>query len=260
MSTKKSSSKPVDIKVALRQLKALKIPTFSKDSYDGRKVAHLTKSQKETIRKNYREFEKIATAKDEYVRKNVSKLNKAEKESLKFSGYKIINDKLFVDKQGFDKVKIKTKEYTGADGKKIKVVKLIREKEGEASETEYHMKSSQFSNLQESLISQYEKGNFKDGDYMGIKIGAGGRAKQMTLSLQSLYGYLVEDFQPKDTRTDKEELLKHVRLIKISVGDRNKIHERGTKELNRLHRQRSRNRATPGRNKLVGKVGGSKKK
>lgn len=255
MSTKK---KPVDIKAALKQLKALHIPTFSKPTYDGRKTSTLTKSQKETIRKNYHEYEKIATAPKEYVRKKVDKLSRDEKESLKSSGYKIINNKLYVDKQGFEKVQLKTKEYVDEKGRKVKAVKIIRKKEGEASETEYHMKPSEFSTLQEMLIKQYEQGNFKEGDYMGIKIGAGGRTRQMTLTLNTLYAYLVEDFEPKDTRTDKAELLKHVKLIKIGTSERSKVHERSKKETNKLHRTRSKNRATPG-NKLIGKVGRKKK-
>lgn len=255
MSTK---NKPVDIKAALKQLKALHIPTFSKPSYDARKATTLTKSQKETIRKNYREFEKIATAPKEYAKKNVEKLKKAEKDVLKSKGYKIINNKLYVDKQGFERVELKTKEYIDENGKKIKAVKITRKKEGEASETEYHTKSSEFSTLQETLLQQYERGNFKSGDYMGVKIGNGGRARRvMTLSVDSMYKYLVDDFEPKDTRTDKAELLKHITLIKISAADRTKIHERTKKEQNKLHRTRSKNRAKP-TNKLVGKVGRKK--
>lgn len=259
MSTKKPAPKPIDIQAALKQLKALKIPTFSKESYDGRKVASFTKSQKETIRKNYREFEKLATAPKEYIKKSVAKLSLEEKKTLKSKGYKIIGDKLFVDKQGFDKVELKTKTYVGDDGKKIKAVKVTRKKSGEASETEYHMKSALFSNLQEMLLQQYERGNFKSGDYMGVKIGAGGRARRvMMLNVDSIYKYLIEDFEPKDNRTDKDELLKHITLIKIGTSDRTaKVHERTQKETAKLHRTRSKNRAKP-TNKLVGKVGKKK--
>ena len=258
MSTQK---KPVDIALALRQLKALKIPTFKKENYDARKLNSLTKSQKETIRKNYREYEKLATAPKEYVKKNVSKLSLADQKALKAKGYKIIDKKLFVDKQGFDKVELKTKTYVDENGKKIKAVKLTRKKEGEASETEYHMRSSQFSNLQEMLLQQYERGNFKDGDYMGVKIGAGGRARRvMMLNVNSIYKYLVDDFEPKDNRTDKDELLKSITLIKIGTSDRTAaIHARTKKEQSKLSRQRSKNRASPA-NKLVGKVSRSKKK
>lgn len=259
MSTKKSAPKPIDIKAALKQLKALKIPTFSKESYDGRKTGSLTKSQKETIRKNYREFEKVATAPKEYIKKSVTKLSQDEKKTLKSKGYKIINDKLYVDKQGFDKVELKTKTYTDDKGKKINAVKITRKKVGDWTETEYHMKSSQFSNLQEMLLQQYERGHFKKGDYMGVKIGNGGRARRvMMLSVDSIYKYLIEDFEPKDTRTDKNELLKHITLIKISTSDRTaSVHERTKKETDKLHRTRSKNRAKPS-NKLVGKVGKKK--
>jgi hypothetical protein len=260
MSTKKSPVKPVDIKVALKQLKALKIPTFAKESYDGRKTTSLTKSQKETIRKNYREFEKIATARDEYAKKNVKSLTKSERASLGEKGYKIIKNTLYVDKQGFEKVQLKTKKYTGADGKKIHAVEITRKKEGEKSETEFHVPASQFSNLQESLLQQYERGNFKSGDFMGVKIGAGGRARRViTLSVDSIYKYLVEDFEPKDTRTDKQQLLKHVTLIKISTSERSEaIHERSVKEKNKVQRKRTKNRATPKKNTIVGKVGKKK--
>lgn len=260
MSTGNQKKKPVDIQLALKQLKALKIPTFSKPTYDARKTSALTKSQKETIRKNYREYEKIATAPKEYVKRTVKNLGKEEKESLKQKGYKIIDNKLFIDKQGFEKVQVRSKVYEDEEGKKIKAVKIVRKKEGEASETEYHMPSHQFSNLQELLLKQYERGNFKPGDYMGVKIGNGGRARRvMMLSVDSIYKYLIEDFQPKDTRTDKDELLKHTTLIKIGTSERSVIHERTKKEQNRVHRQRSRNRASPAnKNKLVGKVGRKK--
>lgn len=257
MSTEKTKRAIVDVKAALKQLKKIGVPSAAK--YDARKP--LTKSQKETIRKNYRKYEEIVTARSQYVTRDASKLTAAEKKSLEAKGYQTIGKRLFIDKQGFDKVNIQRKTFETSGGKKIPTVKIKRSKEGMRPETEYHMPSHQFSNLQENLLYQYERGHFKQGDYLGVKIGRGGRARRViTLSVSSIYKYLMDDFEPKDRGTDKKELLNHITLIKISTGDGGTIHERTTKEKRKVSRERSKTRKTVASNKLSGKVSRTKKK
>lgn len=256
MSTVKTKSNVVDIKAALKQLKKIGVPSAVK--YDARKP--LTKSQKETVRKNYKKYEEIVTARSQYVTRDASKLSKAEKESLQAKGYHVVNNRLFIDKQGFDKVNVQRKTFTTGDKKKIPTVKITRHAEGMRSETEYHMPSHEFSNLQENLLYQYERGNFKQGDYMGVKIGRGGRARRvMMLSVNSIYKYLVDDFEPQDARTNKDELLNHITLIKIKTGEGLGVKERTQKEKRKVSRERSKARKQVS-NKLVGKVSSSKKK
>ena len=107
MSTDKTKRAVADVKAALKQLKKIGVPTVQQ--YDARKT--LTKSQKETIRRNYRKFEKIVTAPGEYVKKDVSKLSQAERKALTDKDYKIIGKRLFVDKQGFEIVDLKVKTF-----------------------------------------------------------------------------------------------------------------------------------------------------
>lgn len=256
MSTDKTRRAVADVKAALKQLKKLQVPSVAK--YDARKT--LTKSQKETIRRNYRKFDQIVTAPTEYVKKDVSKLSAKEKKALTDKGYKIIGKNLFVDKQGFDKIQIQAKTFTDEDGKKVPTVKISRKKDGTRTETEYLMPTQQFSTLQEMLLKQYERGNFKQGDYLGVKIGQGGRARRvMMLSVNSIYKYLVDDFTPHDRGTDKDGLLMKTTLIKISAGASLNVNERDKKSQNKVARERSKNRKTVS-NKLVGKVNRTKKK
>lgn len=256
MSTEKTKRAIVDVKAALKQLKKIGVPSAVK--YDARKP--LTKSQKETVRKNYKKYEEILTARSQYVTRDASKLSQAEKKSLEAKGYQVVNNRLFIDKQGFDKVNIQRKTFTTSGGKKIPTVKIKRSAEGVRPETEYHMPSHEFSNLQENLLYQYERGHFKQGDYLGVKIGRGGRARRViTLSVQSIYKYLVDDFEPKDRGTDKDELLHHITLIKISTSDGGQVHERTTKEKRKVSLERSKNKKAVS-NKLVGKVSRTKKK
>lgn len=256
MSTEKTKRAIVDIKAALKQLKKIGVPSAAK--YDARKP--LTKSQKETIRKNYRKYEEILTARSQYVTRDASKLTKEEKKSLEAKGYHVVNNRLFVDKQGFEKVNVQRKTFKTDSGKNIPTVKITRHREGARSETEYHMPSHEFSNLQENLLYQYERGNFKPGDYMGVKIGRGGRARRvMMLSVNSIYKYLVDDFEPQDSRTNKDELLNHITLIKIKTGE-GQVHERTQKDKRKVSRERSKARKAVSNNKLVGKVSRTKKK
>jgi hypothetical protein len=255
MSTEKTKRAVHDLKAALKQLKKIGVPSAAK--YDARKP--LTKSQKETVRKNYKKYAEIIEGRSQYVTRDASKLTQAEKKSLEAKGYHVVNNRLFIDKQGFDKVNIQRKTFKTEDGKQIPTVKIKRSKEGERPETEYHMPSHEFSNLQENLLRQYERGHFKSGDFMGVKIGRGGRARRvMMLSVSSIYKYLVDDFEPKDRGTDKDELLNHITLIKISTGD-GRVHERTQKDKRKVSRERSKNRKAVS-NKLVGKVSRSKKK
>jgi hypothetical protein len=255
MSTEKTKRAINDVKAALKQLKKIGVPTVQQ--YDARKS--LTKSQKETIRRNFRKYEQIATAPAEYVKKDATKLSASEKKNLQEKGYQIVGKKLFVEKQGFDSVHMRKKEFKTDDGKKISTVKIIRKKEGFRPETEYVMPKHQFSDLQEYLLKQYERGNFKQGDYMGVKIGRGGRARRvMMLSVDSIYRYLIDDFEPKDSGTDKDKLIMDTTLIKISTKENLPVFERDRKEKNRVSRQRSRSRKAVS-NKLVGKVSRTKK-
>lgn len=257
MSTEKTKRAITDVKAALKQLKKIGVP--SAKNYDARKT--LTKSQKETIRKNYRKYEEIIVGRGEYVTRDAKKLSKDERKTLEAKGYHVVGERLFVNKQGFDKVQVSRKTFSTDKGK-IPTVKIKRTKEGERPETEYHMPSHQFSNLQENLLHQYERGHFKPGDQMGVKIGRGGRARRViTLRVAEIYKYLIEDFEPRDPGTDKDELLRHITLIKISTGDSAKIHERGKKEQNKVARERAKNRKkVNGNNRLVGPVSRTKKK
>jgi hypothetical protein len=176
---------------------------------------------------------------------------------LKKSDYQIIGNKLYVDKQGFERVNLKTKEYTTEMGEKIKAVKVQRKKKGTRSETEYHVKSHKVSNLQEMFLRQYEAGNFKKGDYIGLKIGQGGRFHRVIMhSVHAIYKYAADIFEPHDPGADKAFLQSKMIIVKISVGDNRdgKFHERTIQEKNKLKRQHAK------KSVLVGKVQRSKKK
>jgi len=237
-----TGKKPViDAKKALPELKKLGLFKEGKSAINGRKK--LTDSQVRRIRKAYDEYAYILnTPKTEFVKKDVSHYDKKDKDALKKAGYKIINDKLWLDKQGSPSVKIErvhVKNNTKKGyGTQIQISRTI--KDGTRIETELISEDADKLSWREKLALQYQQGGFKDGEFVGMKIGRGGIfRRQIILSLDDVYKYL-EVFEPKDYKTNKRDLLENVILIRFQVRDWRDLGKdmQTDKERNKLARQR----------------------
>jgi hypothetical protein len=260
-----STTKKPDINKA--RLLALKSVGVLKDvSARGK----LTDSQKATVRKNWKKYHEVVTApKGTYVKKDVSYYSAKEKKALKDSGYKIIEGKLFIDKQGSDTVSVKrTSNYDEKTGKKKakpdEFIVVVRKKGDRKEETEFIGASLQKEKWRENLLAQYEAGGFKKGDYIGIKIGDNGIfRRRMYGSMNELFAYAEYDFDPKDggKHGDKDFLLNKMHLVKMSVKDYRDLAatEKTKKQQNSERYQRSKKTKklgvakTKSKNKLVGK-------
>ena len=228
----------------------------------------LTDSQKTTVRKNWKKYHEIVTApKGAYVKKDISHYDAKEKKARANSGYKIINNKIFIDKQGSDKATVKriSSRIKNPGDKKEKYESYVvvdREKSGRKIEREFIGTSLQKEGWRANLLSQYQAGEFKKGDYIGIKIGDNGIfQRRMYGSMDEIFAYAEFDFDPKDAGTDKNSLLNKMHLVKMSVKDYRDLAstEKTKKQKNSERYQRSKKakqlgviKAKP-KNKLVGK-------
>ena len=258
-----STTKKPDINKA--RLLALKKIGVLKD-VSARKT--LTDSQKATVRKNWKKYSEIVTApKDTFVKKDVSFFDAREKKALEKSGYKIINNKVFIDKQGSDKASVKriSSRVKGVSDKREKYESYLvveRVKGDRKTEQEFIGSGLQKNNWRDNLLSQYQAGNFQKGDYIGIKIEDGGIfRRRMYQSIDDIFKYASDDFEPKDADTKKEYLLEKMHLVKMSVKDYRDLAatEKTKKQKNAERYQRAKKakqlkvtKAKP-KNKLVGK-------
>lgn len=209
----------------------------------------LSKSEKEKVRKNWKEYHDIAVApKSNYKVKDVSHYEPRDIKALKRSGYKVINGKLYVDLQGYDSMKVRR------DGD---FVLIDRAKGNRKTETEFVGTSRLKANWRDKLLEQYSIGGFKKGNFLGLKLfdhGAFHRA--MYQSIDAIFNYAEHDFEPNDPKTDKEYLLNNLNLIVVSVRDYRDIvsneKDRATIRKEKAYRRKKSKGTSTGR--LIGKV------
>jgi hypothetical protein len=258
-----STTKKPDINKA--RLLALKKVGVLKD-VSGR--GNLTDSQKARIRSNWKKYHEVVTApKGSYTTKDISHYETKEKRALAKSGYKIINDKIYIDKQGNDKATVKrvTSAVKKPDGKiKRETYVVVERKKGERkTETEFIGTATEKEMWRDRLLKEYTAGQFSKGDFIGIKIGDNGIfQRRLYQSIDDIFKYAEYDFDPRDPGTDKEMLLNKMHLVKLSVKDYRDLGatEKSKKQKNSERYQRSKkskqlNVSKPrAKNKLVGKV------
>lgn len=229
----------------------------------------LSDSQKATIRNNFKKYKDIIEApKGSYVKQDVSFYSSSEKKALQNNGYKIIDGKAYIDKEGNKSAKIRrVGRYIKNPGDKKEhyesfVVVDRVDATGRKTEREFAGTSIKVNSWQERLISQYQAGEFDKGEYIGVKIGENGIfRRRLYQSINDLFKYIDEDFTPHDERTDKNMLLNKLRLVKISVKDYRDLAltEKTKKQKNSERYQRTKKAKQLGvvklkpKNKLVGK-------
>lgn len=222
----------------------------------------LTDSQKRTIKKNWDKYHDIITApKNTYSVKDVSHYEAKDKKALEKSGYRIINNKVYIDNQGYGKSTISRKSNlaTGGQGKYVVVERMSAD--GRKKETEFIGTAIEKEGWRNSFLKQYQAGGFAKGDFIGIKIGDNGQFRRVMMqSLDDIFKYVEDDFTPHDPGEDKEALQEKMFLIKMSVKDYRDLaaNEKTKKEKNQEKYQRQKKAkklgVTKSKNKLVGKV------
>lgn len=240
------SKKTIDPKKALSQLKKFGLLT----DIDARKT--LTDSQKRKIKNNYQKFERVLeTPKSEFLIKDVSHYENFEKKQLVQSGYLIINNKVYVDKQGAKKIVLE-RSLTKYDKKKskqnvmIKIKRTFVDKHRSKEEIEYATTNIEAMALRDRLIYQYQNGDFEPGEFIGLKLYEGGAFRRvMWQNIDDVFKYAEFDFAPHD-ESEREELQNNMRLVRMKMNhytDRD-IGMRSKKEVNKVRRARSAVRKT----------------
>lgn len=239
------------------RLSALKKLGLLKD-VDARKP--LTESTKKKIRNYWKKYHTVANApKSEFYVKDISHYENFEKKQLEKSGYAIINNKLYIDKQGAKDVSIKRSltKYDKKKGKQIVTIEIERKKNGRKGQIEYVTTNIGGLSLRDKFIQQYEAGNFKEGDFIGLKLYENGAFRSvMYQSIDDVFRYAEFDFVPNDPRDSKEELQNNMRLVRMQFDHYSERaqDERPRKEVNKLRRTKSVNsKKTATKNLIVKK-------
>lgn len=256
-----STTKKPDI--AKARLLALKSIGILKDTSARGK---LTDSQKKTIKKNWDKYHDVITApKGVYTKKDVSHYDTKEKKALIASGYKIAGDKVFIPNEGYGSATIKRVSNLTTKGKGKFIVVERKTADGRKTETEYVGTALQKEGWRAKLLNQYEAGNFDKGDYIGVKIGNNGVFRRVMMqTIDDIFKYILDDFEPHDAGTDKEELQDKMILVKMSVKSYRDLgaNTQTKKQENQEKYQRQKKRSKLGvskSKKLVGVVSNKKK-
>lgn len=224
---------------------------------DARKT--LTDSQKRTITENWKKYHKIANAvHGEYVKKDISHYEPKQIKEIKSAGYKVINGKIFIDAENHKNVSIKRdKLYNPETHKYSYGIQIIRSTGDRKTETEFIGDNSDIMNIRDKFLRQYERGEFKHGDFIGIKLYDNGRIfRRMFHNMGDVYKYALDDFTPKKGTTEsKDELIDQMRLVKVSINDFNNkdfaANRMTPTEINRKNRIHSKNRKKTATNRIT---------
>lgn len=251
-----SSGKTKKVDPNKARLSSLKKLGLLKD-VDARKP--LTESTKKKIRNDWKKYHAIANApKSEFYIKDVSHYENFEKKQLEKSGYHIINNKLYIDKQGAKNVSIKRSltKYSKKKGDQIVTIEIERKRNGRKGQIEYVTTNIDGLSLRDRFIQQYEAGHFKEGDFIGIKLYENGAFRSvMYQSIDDVFKYAEFDFVPNDPRDSKEELQNNMRLVRMQFDHYSERaeEERSRKEINKARRVKSVQSKKTATKKLVSK-------
>jgi hypothetical protein len=213
MSSKKAQ-KTTDVNKA--RLAALKRLGILKDIPSR---GNLSDAQKKKVRQEFKKFHAVANASPgEFQKIDITRLSESDKKELKNSGYLIANNKAFIPKQGYDKASIKQVWKRNPEtGYQEKTLQITRKKGDRKVETEYIGKPLEKLEWRERLVREYQAGNFKEGEFIGVKLFDNGKfEREIVLSLDVLFRYL-ETVKWHDRDTQK--LYDNLHLVKIAVKD-----------------------------------------
>jgi hypothetical protein len=209
-----SSKKPTDVnKARLAALKKLGIlkGISSRGS--------LSETEKRKVRTEFKKFHAVAnSAPGEYKAQNISKLSESDKKKLKESGYLISDNRVFLPKQGYDTASIKQVwTRNPKTGYQEKTLQVTRKKGDRKTETEFIGKPLEKLEWRDRLVSEYQAGKFKEGEFIGVKLFDNGKfEREIVLSLDVLFRYLEHvNWHDKD----KRKLYDNLHLVKIAVKD-----------------------------------------
>lgn len=254
-----SSVKPKKDDPNKARLSALKKLGLMKD-VDARKS--LSDSTKKKIRNEWKKYHAIANApKSEFYIKDVAHYENFEKKQLEKSGYAIINNKLYINKEGAKAVEItrSLSKYDKSKSKQVVSIEIKRYRNGKGDrkyETEFVTTGTNKMTLRERFVQQYQDGKFKEGDYIGIKLYENGAFRRIAdHNLDKIYRYAEYEFEPNDPRTDKTKLQNDMRLVKLSYDHYSEraATERSKKDINKVRRTKSINSKKTATKKLITK-------
>jgi len=250
--TKKSLEQNKARLAALKKLglaPSVKIPRKKEETF--------SKSDRDKISKAWSKYSGIANAdKGEFVKKNIKNYTENDRKKLKQSGYVVAGDNVFLPTHGYDSASIKTVWTKDKSGKHVKTLEVVRKAGNRKEETEYIGTRREKMEWRDRLISQYEQGKFKEGDYIGIKVFDNGIfEREIVTSLDKLFQYIS---QVAWHDRDAQKMLDNLHLVKISIksGDIRDIaaNNKTNKQVNHSNYIRKKNRKATGTKKLSGRV------
>ena len=185
------------------RLKLLK--SYGLSDIDGRK--NLSVSEKQQIRRAYKKYEgTITQRKSDFLQADSKKFTRQEIKDFEKSGYQKINGKIFISREQAKSVKIKKTKNGYVIERKISDRK---------KESEFVTHGIAGLNLRDRLISQYDNGGFKKGDFLGLKLFDQGHFKRSIFtSIDDVYKYATDEFSPKGEEGDLDFLRKNLKLVK----------------------------------------------
>lgn len=215
MATK--AKKPSQAQINAARIKALQKLGLAK-SYDPK--AALTKSQQNRVSKLTSQYKNILEYRSEYVAKDISSYSKKAQAQFKKAGLNVIDGKVYLRKEGYDRVKI---DWTITDEGKGRP-QIVRTKKGGIRQEEPIFTSRiEAMNWRDRVLQEYKDKGIKPGNYIGTKFYDNGHVRiQLFTSIESVFDYFDPEenaggdvFHPHHPGAARQELLNNLHLVRI---------------------------------------------
>lgn len=237
--SKNTKNKKLDVNVErLRDLKKL---GFLKQIKSPTKNHPLSQTHKTTIRNLYAKLSTPLNAPDSFTVLSTTKLNKNDTQLLKDTGYLQHGNKVFIPKEGMDKVSLTKKFSKGEAGHEKSLVITRSNKNGRKKLEEYIGTNIQKLEWRDRLEHEFKNIQGKNGEYYGLKLYNNKPFTRIFGGIAEAFKYLEIDFDLKGgDETDK--LMKNIHLVKITVADIKELKTENMKEKRKRIRRASKNK------------------
>jgi hypothetical protein len=170
--------------------------------YDLRR--NLNQGQKSQITKLWDKHSAIFTHPGNFVSRTVEK-HAARK--MKENGYAVAGRKVFITKEGYADIHVKTKKKKGGKGRDVLITRVVGNK---TQKTRVYTETELL-----AALSKAEPEKLPKGHAITVRIGASAPFKIRYSSKAQLQQYLRDDFRPKDPGEDKENLISQMNIVII---------------------------------------------
>ena len=166
-----------------------------------KKKSKYTANEKRAITREHKKFKKILTAEEGSYKK--VKTNKSNLAALKKMGYLTQGDKVFLDKQGYNNVRITTNPHFG-----LPVVERV------AADKWVHQPIMGKSDILK-FLEHYKQDDLPPGAGVTVSVGGASQFKRSYGSYSELAEYLKYGFKAKDDGASIENLMMDMELVYV---------------------------------------------